>query len=260
VLPPGADYVSAQSLERYRTFRGAVEKKFGSLPPEFFHRIEELRLSQGYILIITIYQRLGLNSEDFIGLPHVIHANRDKAIDFEGNFYIRVHLRQQQDLSEEGVLDYNKQTMSDATDLNAVAAELKIPREIAKRYLEQAAAEISERENMDRAPAALRPIWETDRKPDEDPARFAARAYAAEMAAGTLHRGTIRREDPELHRRLNSWLRSHDMPEGVDIPTLPEWNTRQLAQGVSAPTRSAEVRRYERDVKRSARGRYRNAL
>ena len=82
----------------------------------------------------------------------------------------------------------------------------------------------------DRANAKLRLKWEKDRRKGENPAQFAWRAYAVEAAAGTLHRGLIYKENRELHRRLNSWLRSHPMPEGIDIPTKPEWNTRLLAK------------------------------
>lgn len=101
------------------------------------------------------------------------------------------------------------------------------------------AAKVAAREETGRAKAKPRLKWEADRKADEDPATFAWRAYAAEAKAGTLHRGVIYSEDRELHRRLNSWLRSHDMPEGIDIPTLPEWNTRQLSKLAESDAREA---------------------
>ena len=97
-------------------------------------------------------------------------------------------------------------------------------------------------ETTDRAIAALRLKWDTDREPDEDPAHFAARAYAAEMAAGTLHRGVIAQEDKPLAVKLASWLRSHPMPEDIDIPTLPEWNTRQIEAGKAKPTAASRPR------------------
>jgi hypothetical protein len=109
-------------------------------------------------------------------------------------------------------------------------------RDVAIRLLKQlAAGEITARENTARATEPPRLKWETDRRPNENPAAFAWRAYAVEAAAGTLHRGVIHAEDPELHRRLNSWLRSHPMPEAIDIPTKPEWNTRQIEAGRAKP-------------------------
>jgi hypothetical protein len=72
--------------------------------------------------------------------------------------------------------------------------------------------------------------WETDRLPDEDPATFAWRAYAAEAKAGNLHRGLLYDEDRPLYWKLHSWLRSNEMPADVDIPLKRDWNTRQLAK------------------------------
>ena len=108
-------------------------------------------------------------------------------------------------------------------------------------------------------PAKAKPRlkWEEDRREGENPAQFVWRAYALEAAAGTLHRGLIRTEDPELHRRLSSWLRSHPMPEGIDIPTKPEWHTRLLAK-LSKPLRPrgsiGEGRLYEVARNRRRRG------
>ena len=77
--------------------------------------------------------------------------------------------------------------------------------------------------------------WNQDNEPDETPAAFAWRAYAAEAEAGTLHRGVIAREDKALAVKLASWLRSYDMPEGIDIPTQPKWNSRQLEKAGKPP-------------------------
>jgi hypothetical protein len=108
-----------------------------------------------------------------------------------------------------------------------------------------------------RAKAKPRLKWEKDRREGENPAQFAWRAYAVEAAAGILHRGLIHTENPELHRRLNSWLRSHPLPEGIDIPTKPEWHTRQLAK-LSRPLRPRvsieEGRLYDIARKRRRRG------
>ena len=114
----------------------------------------------------------------------------------------------------------------------AAAARTFSEREL-KEYVEKgdlAAAILRERETTTRATATPRLKWEHDRLPDENPAAFAWRAYQAEAKAGTLHRGVISTEDPVLYRRLNNWLRTHDMPEGINIPTKPEWNERQLGK------------------------------
>jgi hypothetical protein len=73
-----------------------------------------------------------------------------------------------------------------------------------------------------------RPRWDKIGEYGNRPAEFIAMAYAPEMAAGTLHRGVISAEQPELVVKLASWLRSHPMPEGVRIPTQFEWNTNQI--------------------------------
>ena len=119
-----------------------------------------------------------------------------------------------------------------------------------------AGAEVTPRETTTRAEEPPRPKWQTDRRLDENPATFAWRAYQVEAKAGTLHRGVIYSEDRELHRRLNSWLRSHPMPEGIDIPTLPEWNSRQLAKLADDPA-AQEVRRLIRAQDRQRQRRQR---
>jgi hypothetical protein len=110
--------------------------------------------------------------------------------------------------------------------------------------IETAAAETTK-------PKKPRLKWETNRLPDEDPAHFAARA-------GYEHRGQIYGEDRELHRRLNSWLRSHDWPTDVRyVPTLPEWNDQQVASGAGRPVVTDEIREYRRAQGRVARARQR---
>jgi hypothetical protein len=103
------------------------------------------------------------------------------------------------------------------------------------------AAKAAARETTARVTATPRLKWDRDRLPDENPATFAWRAYAEEAKAGTLHRGLIGREDKPLAVKLASWLRTHDMPEGIDIPTKPEWNERQLAK-LGEPPRPARIR------------------
>jgi hypothetical protein len=98
--------------------------------------------------------------------------------------------------------------------------------------------------------------WDKDRLPDENPAAFAWRAYQAEAKAGTLHRGVIRREDKLLAVKLSNWLQSHPMPEGIDIPTKPEWITRQIEAWKERPVppkRTQEQRLYDTLRHRRAR-------
>jgi hypothetical protein len=110
-----------------------------------------------------------------------------------------------------------------------------------------------------RAKAKPRLKWGKNNLPDEDPATFAWRAYQAEAKAGTLHRGLIGQEDEALAVKLGNWLRTHKMPEGIDIPTKPEWNTRQLEKlGIAAssnddPAALATLRLYEVARKRRER-------
>jgi tetratricopeptide (TPR) repeat protein len=128
--------------------------------------------------------------------------------------------------------DYTFGSMGDATgDFEAIAAARGLSvAELSEAIDNYTAARsaLTARDNTARVTAPPRLKWEPGRQPDENPAQFAWRAYQAEAKAGTLHRGVIYREDRELHRRLNSWLRSNEMPEGIDVPTLPEWNTRQI--------------------------------
>jgi ApaG protein len=80
----------------------------------------------------------------------------------------------------------------------------------------------------EKAAVTPRPVWEKNGSYANKPAEFVAFAYAPEMKAGTLHRGVIAQDNPDLAVKLASWLRHNDMPEDIDIPTKPEWNTRQL--------------------------------
>lgn len=108
-----------------------------------------------------------------------------------------------------------------------------------------AKAGLTARENTGGATAQPRAKW--DARTGDDlklsPAEFIAKHYAAEMAAGTLHRGVIAREDKPLAVKLASWLRSNPMPEGIDIPTKPEWITRQAEAGKAEPAPRTEGQR-----------------
>lgn len=99
-----------------------------------------------------------------------------------------------------------------------------------------------------------RPKWK-ERTGDDlalTPVEFIQTYYAAEMAAGTLHRGIIRQDDRDLYTKLNSWLQTHEMPPGIDIPTKPEWHRRQLSE-LGAPPRPARIRTAETRLYEAAR-------
>jgi hypothetical protein len=130
--------------------------------------------------------------------------------------------------------DLSETNLSEARRLYAKARELGFTVESAIETLEREAKKAA-REATVRAKEQPRLKWDKDRLPDENPAAFAWRAYQAEAKARTLHRGLIGQEDKLLRRDLNNWLRTHAMPDGIDIPTLPEWNTRRLAEAENAP-------------------------
>jgi hypothetical protein len=147
---------------------------------------------------------------------------------------------------------YSRETVRERTrDLNARARDLGLSFEQGLKALQREAA-AGARETTGRAKAEPRLKWEKDALPDENPAAFAWRAYKAEAEAGTLHRGLVGREDKSLAVKLASWLRTHDMPEGIDIPTLPEWNTRQLAK-LNGEAERDVLRLYEVAKKRKSK-------
>jgi len=150
--------------------------------------------------------------------------------------------------------DYNNDTMDEAAKACLPAADyFGLPVEVVTETLAKLRAKAA-RETTARAAAKPRLKWNKDNRPDEDPAHFAWRAYQAEAEAGTLHRGLIGQEDKLLRRDLNNWLRTHPMPEGIDIPTKPEWNTRQLGKlGIEAGEPPETARLYEVAKKRRQR-------
>jgi hypothetical protein len=160
------------------------------------------------------------NKDSLTGSPGRVVVGGVPAFDPE-NYYVVVN---------KDVVRYNH-VVDEALDTIGTLARIlgKGVRKIILDYVE--AMDITARSTTThRAKAKPRLKWEEDRREGENPSQFAWRAYAVEAAARTLHRGLIHRENPELHRRLNSWLRSHPMPEGIDIPTKPEWHTRLLAK------------------------------
>jgi hypothetical protein len=113
--------------------------------------------------------------------------------------------------------DASHEGMRDEQDLNAFAAKLGYT-------FEEAAATLTAAKKTAPATAKPRLKWETDARPDEDPAHFAHRA-------GYQHRGLIHAEDRALSIKLANWLRTHEWPKGVAyIPTKTDWNTEQLAE------------------------------
>lgn len=76
------------------------------------------------------------------------------------------------------------------------------------------------------------PRSQFDKRPPDQahltPVDWVKLCYAAEIASGDLHWGVIRRSDPRLYKELRKWVRKHPLPPDLPIPTLPEWNTKQL--------------------------------
>lgn len=52
--------------------------------------------------------------------------------------------------------------------------------------------------------------------------------YSTEIESGELHRGIIHRNDLGLYEELRKYERNHTLPADFVLPTLPEWNTKQL--------------------------------
>jgi tetratricopeptide (TPR) repeat protein len=95
-------------------------------------------------------------------------------------------------------------------------------------------------------------FWPDYRREGEVPPEFVKRAYAAEMATGTLHKGVIYRDDRSLYRAIHKWVGRgrNPWPKDVDLPTEAEWNTRQLSKRRDdAETREA-IRLHEVERKR----------
>jgi hypothetical protein len=67
------------------------------------------------------------------------------------------------------------------------------------------------------------------------PPDFIKTAYAPEIAAKTLHKGVIHRQDAGLYTDLHNWLRNPEnrIPGDLDLPTYKEWNTRRLTDAAT---------------------------
>ena len=109
----------------------------------------------------------------------------------------------------------------------------------------------------EKAAVTPRPRWREGGPYGDRPAEFIAMAYAPEMMAGTLHRKLIANDTKagkDLVAKLTSWLRSHPMPEDMDIPTYPQWNSRQLEVRAKTPGMQEEKRLDEVARRRTAKG------
>lgn len=144
--------------------------------------------------------------------------------------------------------------------LRAVAGDYGLSPQVAKRVLEAAALKVVH-ETVAQVKVKSRPKWENRNGADAKltPPEFIAKHYADEMAAGTLHRGVIAQEDKPLAVKLASWLRSHLMPDGVDIPTKPEWVTRQIEAGKAKQAAAPRPRTEEQRIYDALQNRRRRA-
>lgn len=100
----------------------------------------------------------------------------------------------------------------------------------------------------DQAPAT----WKADKQPGETPPDFIRRVYAPWLGHG-LTRADIKRFDEPLYRSLYKWLSNprNEMPDDLDLPTLPQQNDRFVAN-LDTPAHEAirEGRRLEGVLRR----------
>ena len=91
------------------------------------------------------------------------------------------------------------------------------------------------------------------------PPEFIVKQYQPEIAAGTLHRGVIARDDPDLLTMFDRWVRVHGKPMEVELPTKREWETRQRGVPKEAidhyKTAKAEATQRETTVSTAAENR-----
>jgi hypothetical protein len=105
------------------------------------------------------------------------------------------------------------------------------------------------------AKATPRPDWIEAHKTGEEVPDFIKRAFAAELADGTMHKGLLSRYE-NLRRDYYSYKRSNELPDWLRaIPKEKDWNDRQVAEGKVAPVEV--IRSAERDRKRIAAARRR---
>lgn len=149
--------------------------------------------------------------------------------------------------------------------LRAVADDYGLPIDVARRTLEQAAAEAAS-ENTVCATAEPRPQWKEAKKRGEALPDFVEWAYAAEREAGMLTTATLH-TDFKLYTDYRTWRRRHNLPEKWhwlrDLPTKHEKNSQRYTElGINpaevhikdfSEAEREVIRRYETAKKRGAR-------
>jgi hypothetical protein len=246
--PSLADFLAARDWGLMRS--AVMEEDFAA------HERKILRLifAKGEEYAVFIYS----NKDAAAAYDHIVEYLKrlgysDAAFFEQGRIYLDVGYggfhRNTEDLKRDlGIFERDLPPMPAPIDLNHEAENLGLSRTDALKLLQREAAQ----QAAQRKPGTRRLKWEKDARSDENPAAFAWRAYQAEAKAGTLHRGVIGREDKDLAVKLGNWLRTHDMPEGIDIPTKPEWNTRELPKLGGKAERSV-LRLYEVAKKRKGK-------
>ena len=94
-----------------------------------------------------------------------------------------------------------------------------------------------------------RPDWIEAHKQGVEVPEFVKKAFVAELADGTMHRGMFDRYK-NLRRDFHAYQRHHKLPEWLaSIPTKSEWDK----QHPPAPLPAEEVKRLEREARRAQR-------
>jgi hypothetical protein len=97
--------------------------------------------------------------------------------------------------------------------------------------------------------------WKDDKQPGETPPAFIKRVYGEWLGKG-LDRAHIRNLDRPLYVALDNWLRQHDMPLDVDLPTRKEQNSRWVerieAEGLGAVIRPGSPAEIAKEAQRLA--------
>ena len=92
-------------------------------------------------------------------------------------------------------------------------------------FPELAILEASERHLLPpRTPPAK---WPGAKHSDLSPVEFVKLHYAPWLGKG-LTRADLLVLDPALYRTLRGWIKKHGLPEDLDLPSLPQSNTRKL--------------------------------
>jgi tetratricopeptide (TPR) repeat protein len=148
--------------------------------------------------------------------------------------------------------------------LRVVAAEIETRRKaqgaMGEPRIEHAAKETTGR----RSKEPPRPDWIEAHKRGVTVPDFIERAFAAEIADRTMHKGLFSRYE-NLRRDFYSYQRSNELPDWLKaIPTQDEWDKRQIAEGKATPVEAPappaqpdELRSYWRGQKRVASARRR---